>query len=103
MDHKKQLALLITNYLKKEMKSGRFNDEALVRLEIATQCIESAYKITPSKHRDDISSIQLDCMLKEYKKILRSEVKIILLTITEQKLKCLYRLNITKKLSWCLY
>lgn len=41
----KKMALLIVNHLKNQLNANKFTDESLESMEVAVQCIESAYGI----------------------------------------------------------
>ncbi|XP_060856461.1 small glutamine-rich tetratricopeptide repeat-containing protein alpha-like [Metopolophium dirhodum] len=64
MEDKKKLALLIVNHLKTQLSNGSFNDESLESMEVAVQCIESAYNLNPTES-DDVD-IKLESIVKEY-------------------------------------
>lgn len=84
MEPNKEVALLIVKFFKKEMKSGCFDDNALSCIETATQCIESAYKITPSEYSHDNSNIKPNCESKENKIDVKLEVKLLFIIIIKK-------------------
>lgn len=49
MDNQKQLTLLIVNHLKSQIQDGVFSEESLESVEVAIQCIESAYNLNPNE------------------------------------------------------
>ncbi|XP_022166700.1 small glutamine-rich tetratricopeptide repeat-containing protein alpha [Myzus persicae] len=64
MEDKKKLALLIVNHLKSQLSHGNFNDESLESMEVAVQCIESAYNLSPTE--SDRVDAKLESIVKEY-------------------------------------
>jgi len=64
MKNKKKLALLIVNHLKTQLSNGSFSDESLESMEVAVQCIESAYNLNPTAS-DDVG-VKLESIVKEY-------------------------------------
>jgi len=64
MEDKKKLALLIVNHLKTQLNNGSFNDESLESMEVAVQCIESAYNLNPTES-DDVD-IKLENIVNEH-------------------------------------
>jgi len=63
MEDKKKLALLIVNHLKTQLSNGSFSDESLESMEVAVQCIESAYNLNPTES-DNVD--KLENIVKEY-------------------------------------
>jgi len=64
MENKKKLALLIVNHLKTQLSNGSFSDESLESMEVAVQCIESAYNLNPTE--SDEVTVKLESIVKEY-------------------------------------
>lgn len=64
MENKKKLALLIVNHLKTQLSNGSFSDESLESMEVAVQCIESAYNLNPTE--SDEVPVKLESIVKEY-------------------------------------
>lgn len=64
MEDKKKLAVLIVNHLKTQLQNGSFSDESLESMEVAVQCIESAYKLNPIES-DNVDK-NLENIIKEY-------------------------------------
>ncbi|XP_050426135.1 small glutamine-rich tetratricopeptide repeat-containing protein beta-like [Adelges cooleyi] len=64
MEEKRKLAILIINHLKKELNTARFSSDAEESLEVAVQCIESAYSISPTESNG--VSMELETIMKEY-------------------------------------
>ncbi|XP_025198197.1 small glutamine-rich tetratricopeptide repeat-containing protein alpha [Melanaphis sacchari] len=67
MEDKKKLALLIVNHLKSQLSNGSFNDESLESMEVAVQCIESAYNLNPTESND--VDAKLENIVNEYYKV----------------------------------
>ncbi|KAE9535197.1 hypothetical protein AGLY_007930 [Aphis glycines] len=67
MEDKKKMALLIVNHLKTQLNNGSFTDESLESLEVAVQCIESAYNLNPTES-DDVDT-KLENIVKDYYKV----------------------------------
>jgi len=74
MEDKKKLALLIVNHIKSQLKSGGLNDDALESLEVAVQCIESAYNLNPQESVN--VNITLEQIIKEYYESLEQRANI---------------------------
>lgn len=49
MENQKKLTILIVNHLKSQIHSGVFSEESLESVEVAIQCIESAYNLNPNE------------------------------------------------------
>lgn len=49
MENQKKLTILIVNHLKSQIHAGVFSEESLESVEVAIQCIESAYNLNPSE------------------------------------------------------
>ncbi|KAL5237349.1 hypothetical protein ACI65C_004759 [Semiaphis heraclei] len=64
MENKKKMALLIVNHLKTQLNNGSFSDESLESMEVAVQCIESAYDLNPTE--SDNVEVKLERIVKEY-------------------------------------
>jgi small glutamine-rich tetratricopeptide repeat-containing protein alpha len=64
MEDKKKLALLIVNHLKTQLTNGGFSEESLESMEVAVQCIESAYNLNPTE--SDGVDVKLESIVKEY-------------------------------------
>lgn len=64
MEDKKKLAVLIVNHLKNQVQNGSFSDESLESIEVAVQCIESAYKLNPFE--SDFVDTSLESIIKEH-------------------------------------
>ncbi|XP_001952444.1 small glutamine-rich tetratricopeptide repeat-containing protein alpha [Acyrthosiphon pisum] len=64
MEGKKKLALLIVNHLKTQLSNGSFSDESMESMEVAVQCIESAYNLHPTE--SDEIDVKLESIVKEY-------------------------------------
>ncbi|XP_015371446.1 PREDICTED: small glutamine-rich tetratricopeptide repeat-containing protein alpha [Diuraphis noxia] len=64
MEDKKKIALLIVNHLKTQLSNDSFNDESLESMEVAVQCIESAYSLNPTE--SDNVEVKLESIVKEY-------------------------------------
>lgn len=64
MEDKKRLALLIVNHIKTQLSNGSFNDESLESMEVAVQCIESAYNLNPTESEN--VDVNLESIVKEY-------------------------------------
>lgn len=64
MEDKKKLAVLIVNHLKTQLQNGSFSDESLESMEVAVQCIESAYKLNPIES-DNVDN-NLENIIKEH-------------------------------------
>lgn len=64
MAEKKKVALLIVNHLKTQLRNGSFSDDSLESMEVAVQCIESAYNLNPTD--SDGVDIKLENIVKEY-------------------------------------
>jgi len=72
MEDKKKLALLIVNHLKTQLSDGSFTDESLESLEVAVQCIESAYNLDPTESND--VDTKLENIVKDYYKVKEKKV-----------------------------
>lgn len=72
MEDKKKLALLIVNHLKSQLSHGNFNDESLESMEVAVQCIESAYNLSPTE--SDRVDAKLESIVKEYYQVREQKV-----------------------------
>lgn len=66
MEDRRRIAILITNHLKSQLNSGNFSEEALESLEVAVQCIESAYSLNPTD--SNRVHINLETIIKEFYK-----------------------------------
>ena len=64
MENNKKLALLIVDHLKTQLSNGSFSDESLESIEVAVQCIESAYNLNPTE--SDTVDAKLENIVKEY-------------------------------------
>jgi len=64
MDDRKKLALLIVNHMKNQLQSGIFDEDAKESLEVAVQCIESAYNLSQLESAN--VDITLEQIVKEY-------------------------------------
>lgn len=64
MEDKKKLALLIVNHLKNQLTNGGFSEESLESMEVAVQCIESAYDLNPTE--SDYVDYKLENIVKEF-------------------------------------
>lgn len=72
MEDQKKLALLIVNHLKTQLSNGSFTDESLESMEVAVQCIESAYNLNPTES-DDVDT-KLENIVKDYYKVKEQKV-----------------------------
>lgn len=63
-DEKKTMALLIAKYLKSELNSGQLSDETFGSIDIAMQCISSAYELKPSEIKN--CNLNLENIVKEH-------------------------------------
>jgi len=72
MEDKKKLALLIVNHLKTQLSNGSFTDESLESMEVAVQCIESAYNLNPTESND--VDTKLENIVKDYYKVKEQKV-----------------------------
>lgn len=74
MENKKKMALLIVNHLKTQLNNGSFSDESLESMEVAVQCIESAYDLNPTE--SDNVEVKLERIVKEYYQVREQKVNI---------------------------
>jgi len=77
MENKKKMALLIVNHLKTQLSNGSFNDESLESMEVAIQCIESAYNLNPTE--SDNVDAKLEMIVKEYYQVREQRVNYVLI------------------------
>jgi len=77
MEDKKKLALLIVNHLKGQLKSNNYDGDALESLEVAVQCIESAYNLNPLESVNIHAT--LEQVIKEYNESLELKVNEIII------------------------
>lgn len=63
MEDKKKIAILIVNHLKSELKADSFSEESTESMEVAVQCIESAYNLNPTE--TDNVDVKLEDIIKE--------------------------------------
>lgn len=75
MENEKKLILLIVNHLKSQVNSGIFTEEPLESMEVAIQCIESAYGLNPTES-DNVDN-KLENIVKEHYQQAGSKVKIL--------------------------
>ncbi|XP_025421759.1 small glutamine-rich tetratricopeptide repeat-containing protein alpha-like isoform X2 [Sipha flava] len=64
MDDRRRIAIIIVNHLKNELKSGNFSEDSVESLEVAVQCLESAYSLNPPD--SDRVHINLENIIKEF-------------------------------------
>jgi len=69
------LILLIVNHLKNQVNSGKFGEEPLESIEVAIQCIESAYGLNPTES-DNVDN-KLENIVKEHYEQAGSKVNIL--------------------------
>lgn len=72
MEDKKKLPLLIVNHLKTQLSNNSFTEESLESIEVAVQCIESAYNLNPTESND--VDIKLENIVKDYYKVKEQKV-----------------------------
>jgi len=64
MEDRKKLALLIVNHLKSQLDSSGFSEESSESMEVAIQCIESAYSLNSTDSTN--VSVKLENIVKQY-------------------------------------
>lgn len=64
MEEKKKMASLIANYLKGQLGDGTYCEEAMESIEVAVQCIESAFNLSDTD--TDNVGITLENIIKDY-------------------------------------
>lgn len=74
MEDKKKIAILIVNHLKSELKTDTFNEESTESMEVAVQCIESAYNLNPTETEN--VDVKLEDIIKEHYPNVEPKVKI---------------------------
>jgi hypothetical protein len=79
MEDKKKVALLIVNHLKTQLSNGSFTDESLESMEVAVQCIESAYNLNPTE--SDNVDVKLEKLVKDFYKVKEHKVNNLLLIV----------------------
>lgn len=72
MEDKKKLALLIVNHLKTQLSNSNFTDESIESMEVAVQCIESAYNLNPTESNG--VDTKLEDIVKDYYKVKEKKV-----------------------------
>jgi len=72
MEDQKKLALLIVNHLKTQLSNGSFTEESLESIEVAVQCIESAYNLNPTESND--VDAKLENIVNDYYKVKEQKV-----------------------------
>lgn len=73
MEDKKRIAIHIVNHLKNELKSETFNEESTESMEVAVQCIESAYNLNPTETEN--VDVKLEDIMKAHYQNVGPKVK----------------------------
>jgi len=102
MEDKKKMAVLIVNHLKSQLSNGNFSDESLESMEVAVQCIESAYNLNPTESVG--IDVNLESIVKEYYQVREYKVNnLLFILIFEIKSTELINLNISLHLIYHHY
>lgn len=74
MEDQKRIAKIIVNHLKSQLKCSEYSDDSLESLEIAVQCIESAYDFHPTD--SDGVHFKLETIIREFYKSISAGPKV---------------------------
>jgi len=94
MEDRKKLALLIVNHLKSQLDSSGFTEESSESMEVAIQCIESAYSLNSTDSTN--VSVKLENIVKQYYQK-HDEIKVWIIIAVYNLIICIYTcLNVRK-------